>query len=52
LHQIPVGNQAAALALAQTTATQEIVMLRGALLWLIGLPLPIILILWLLGYLH
>jgi len=27
-------------------------MLRGALLWLIGLPLPIILILWLLGYLH
>jgi hypothetical protein len=26
-------------------------MMRGVLLWLIGLPLPIILILWLLGYL-
>jgi hypothetical protein len=30
----------------------EIVMLRGGLLWLIGIPLPVILILWLLGYLH
>jgi hypothetical protein len=30
----------------------EIVMLRGGLLWLIGIPLPIIIILWLLGYLH
>jgi hypothetical protein len=28
------------------------VMLRGALLWIIGIPLPVILILWLLGYLH
>jgi hypothetical protein len=27
-------------------------MLRGALLWLIGIPLPIILILFFLGYLH
>jgi len=27
-------------------------MLRGALLWIIGIPLPVILILWLLGYLH
>jgi hypothetical protein len=26
-------------------------MLRGALLWIIGIPLPIIIILWLLGYL-
>jgi len=26
-------------------------MFRGALLWLIGIPLPIILILWLMGYL-
>jgi len=25
---------------------------RGALLWLIGIPLPIILILFFLGYLH
>ena len=25
---------------------------RGILLWLIGIPLPIILILWLMGYLH
>jgi hypothetical protein len=28
------------------------VMLRGGLLWLIGIPLPIILILFFLGYLH
>ena len=26
-------------------------MLRGGLLWLIGIPLPIILVLWLMGYL-
>jgi hypothetical protein len=29
----------------------ETPMFRGALLWLIGIPLPIIVILWLLGYL-
>jgi len=27
-------------------------MFKGGLLWLIGIPLPIILVLWLLGYLH
>jgi hypothetical protein len=27
-------------------------MLRGGLLWLLGIPLPIILILFFLGYLH
>jgi len=26
-------------------------MMRGALLWIIGIPLPIIIVLWLLGYL-
>jgi hypothetical protein len=31
---------------------QEDVMGRGLLLWLIGIPLPIILIVWLLGGLH
>lgn len=30
----------------------EVNMLKGGLLWLIGIPLPIILVLWLLGYLH
>jgi hypothetical protein len=30
----------------------EIAMLRGGLLWLIGIPLPIILILFLFGYLN
>jgi hypothetical protein len=29
----------------------EIVMLKGGLLWLIGIPLPIILVLWFLGVL-
>jgi hypothetical protein len=26
-------------------------MLRGGLLWLIGIPIPVIIVLWLLGYL-
>lgn len=29
----------------------EEAMLRGGLLWLLGIPIPIIIILWLLGYL-
>ena len=33
-------------------ATQEEVMGRGLLLWLIGIPLPIILLIWVLGGLH
>lgn len=28
---------------------EDVIMLRGALLWLLGIPLPIILLLWLLG---
>jgi hypothetical protein len=35
-----------------TEETQEDVMGRGLLLWLIGIPLPIILLIWLLGGLH
>jgi len=31
---------------------QEDVMGRGLLLWLLGIPLPIILLIWLLGGLH
>jgi hypothetical protein len=34
------------------THLQEDIMGRGLLLWLIGIPLPIILIVWLLGGLH
>ena len=30
---------------------RETTMLKGGLLWLVGIPLPIILVLWLLGYL-
>jgi hypothetical protein len=33
-------------------ATQEKVMGRGLLLWLLGIPLPIILVIWVLGGLH
>ena len=33
-------------------ATQEDVMGRGLLLWLLGIPLPIILLIWVLGGLH
>lgn len=31
--------------------TRENFMLRGGLLWLIGIPIPVIIILWILGYL-
>lgn len=30
----------------------ETIMLKGGLLWLLGIPLPIIIVLWLLGYLN
>ena len=33
-------------------ATQEEVMGRGLLLWLLGIPLPIIILIWVLGGLH
>jgi hypothetical protein len=32
--------------------TGDDIMAKGALLWLIGIPLPIILLLWLFGFLH
>jgi hypothetical protein len=34
------------------TSLQEADMGRGLLLWLIGIPIPIILVIWLLGGLH
>jgi hypothetical protein len=37
---------------ATDMTTQEEFMGRGLLLWIIGIPLPIILIVWLLGGLH
>ena len=37
---------------ANLLAIRERTMGRGLLLWLIGIPLPIILIIWLLGGLH
>jgi hypothetical protein len=40
------------LAFASRHTYQEDIMGRGLLLWLIGIPLPIILIIWLLGGLH
>ena len=38
--------------LPSDTRFQEDTMGRGLLLWLIGIPIPIILIIWLLGGLH
>jgi hypothetical protein len=35
-----------------TDKSLEVVMARGLLLWLIGIPIPIIIIIWLLGGLH
>jgi hypothetical protein len=36
----------------KTSGFKEDVMGRGLLLWLIGIPLPIILLIWVLGGLH
>jgi hypothetical protein len=54
---VPAGRQFGTLSApiccqSATEATQEDVMGRGLLLWLIGIPLPIILLIWLLGGLH
>jgi hypothetical protein len=38
--------------LGRTFAEVEAVMLRGGLLWLLGIPLPIILLLWFFGVFH
>ena len=35
-----------------TTASGDFIMGRGLILWLVGIPLPVILILYFLGYLH
>jgi hypothetical protein len=40
------------LLLKQSHKRQDGVMGRGLLLWLIGIPLPIIFVIWLLGGLH
>jgi hypothetical protein len=45
------GNRPAAASLFRRQRL-EVHMLRGGLLWLLGIPLPIILILFFLGYLH
>jgi len=50
--QILAPEQSPRISVGSHNKILEIVMLRGGLLWLIGIPLPIILILWLLGYLH
>jgi len=50
--QYVAGEQSLRVSVASQSKILEIVMLRGGLLWLIGIPLPVILVLWLLGYLH
>jgi hypothetical protein len=45
------GTAATVRALVAVNFHMETIMLRGGLLWLIGIPLPIIIILWFLGYL-
>ena len=36
----------------KTSATQEAEMARAGLLWLLGIPIPILLLMWALGWLH
>ena len=48
----PIGTSRDRRTLVSRGVNPEDVMGRGLLLWLIGIPLPIILIVWLLGGLH
>ena len=36
----------------KTSETQEAEMARAGLLWLLGIPIPILLLMWALGWLH
>jgi hypothetical protein len=44
-------RRAAAVLLQASGREEDGSMTRGCLLWLIGIPLPIIILLWLMGYL-
>jgi hypothetical protein len=46
------GNLSSQTTLVEKPAKQEEMMGRGLLLWLIGIPLPIILLIWAFGGLH
>jgi hypothetical protein len=53
----PVPNPPAPFTCARATPcegkrSKEKLMGKGILLWLIGIPIPIILLLWIFGYLH
>jgi hypothetical protein len=50
-HQVPRQWNSRTGVAVDPPETMETVMLRGGLLWMIGIPLPIILILFFLGYL-
>jgi hypothetical protein len=45
-------NLSAEMTLSRDTNKQKEIMGRGLLLWLIGIPIPIILLIWLFGGLH
>jgi hypothetical protein len=47
----PGGNDSKALPFICPKTDGEFAMMKGGLLWLIGIPLPIILGLWLFGFL-
>jgi hypothetical protein len=51
-HRRTSGNFAETRTLSGHVSSQEDDMGRGLLLWLIGIPIPIILIIWVLGGLH
>jgi hypothetical protein len=49
---VETGNLCIPVGVFTPEQTTEDVMGRGLLLWLIGIPLPIILLIWLFGGLH
>lgn len=49
-HPIGRGNRKWGCGVASYTR-EEVSMLKGGVLWLLGIPLPVIIVLWLMGYL-
>lgn len=46
------GNHSVADAFFTSVTDTEFIMGRGLILWFVGIPLPIILLLWMLGFLN
>ena len=51
-HSTLAGGTRPTLTRYETSETEEAEMARAGLLWLLGIPIPILLLMWVLGWLH